>query len=119
MKAELDTEEWLNIGLGESVPVTVYTRNAFLAKAPVNTVARFADRNDLRISGLLWPEARERWANTAYLTQERKGKGQVILFAAHPNQRGYFYGSRQMLVNAILLGPGFGTRFEGPYEENY
>jgi len=119
LKAALDTEEWLNFGLGQSVPVMMYTRNAFLAKAPVNTVARFADRNDLRVSGLLWPEARERWANTAYLTQERKGKGQIILFAGHPNQRGYFYGSRQMLVNAILLGPGFGTRFDGPYEENY
>ncbi|MCD6249293.1 MAG: hypothetical protein J7J98_03030, partial [candidate division Zixibacteria bacterium] len=119
MKAELDTEEWLNFGLGGSVPVMMYTSNAFLAKSPVNTVARFADRNGLRISGLLWPEARERWANTAYLTQERKGKGQVILFAGHPNQRGYFYGSRQMLVNAILLAPGFGARFDGPYEENY
>ncbi len=119
MKAELDREEWLNFGLGESVPVSMYTSSAFLAKAPVNTAARFAKPNDLRISGLLWPEARERWANTAYLTQERKGKGQVILFAAHPNQRGYWYGTRQMLVNAILLGPGFGARFEGPYDENH
>jgi len=117
LKASLDTEEWLSFGLGKSVPVMMYTRNAFLAKSPVKTVARLADENSLRMSGLLWPEARERWANTAYLTQERKGKGQVILFAGHPNQRGYWYGSRQMLVNAILLGPGFGARFEGPYDE--
>ncbi len=113
-KAELDPESWLNFGLGQSVPVSMYTRHALLAKAPVHTAARFADVNDLRVSGLLWPEARERWANTAYLTQERKGKGQIIMFAAHPNVRAYFYGTRQMLVNAILLGPGFGSRFEGP-----
>jgi hypothetical protein len=117
MKTELDTEEWLSFGLGSSVPVMVYSSSAFLAKAPVSTVARFADQNDLRISGLLWPEARERWANTAYLTRERKGKGQVIMFATHPNQRGYWYGSRQMLINAILLGPGFGSSFDAPYDE--
>jgi hypothetical protein len=116
LKADLDQDEWLGFGLGKSVPVTVYTRNAFLAKAPVKTVARLASENELRLSGLLWPEARERWANTAYLTRESKGKGQIIIFATHPNQRAYFYGSRQLLVNAILLGPGFGSRFEGPYD---
>ena len=116
LKAELDPDEWLSIGMGGSVPVTLYTRTALLAKKPIHTVARLADENSLRLSGLLWPEARERWANTAYLTQERKGKGQVILFADDPDQRAYFYGTRQLLVNAILLGPGFGTRFEGPYE---
>ena len=76
-----------------------------------------APENELRISGLLWPEARSRWANTAYATRESVGRGQIVLFATHPNFRAYFYGSRQMLVNAILLGPGFGSRFEGPYEE--
>jgi hypothetical protein len=116
LKAELEPESWLNFGLGKSVPVTLYTRHALLAREPVHTAARLADVNDLRVSGLLWPEARERWANTAYLTQERKGRGQIIMFAVDPNQRAYFYGTRQMLVNAVLLGPGFGSRFEGPYE---
>jgi len=117
LRVDLDAEEWLSFGLGESVPVTLYTDHAFLAKAPVKTVARLAGENQLRISGLLWPEARARWANSAYATRESKGRGQVIMFATHPNQRAYFYGSRQMLVNAILLGPGFGSRFEGPYSE--
>ena len=118
LRADLDPDEWLSFGLGSSVPVTLYTRDAFLAKSPVHTVARLADRNDLRMSGLLWPEARERWANTAYLTRESKGKGQIILFLNDPDERAYFYGSRQLLVNAVLLGPGFGSSFEGPYEQN-
>jgi len=117
MRAELDTEDWLSFGLGKSLPVNLETDDAFLAKAPVKTVARLAPENELRISGLLWPEARARWANTAYATRESVGRGQIILFATHPNFRAYFYGSRQMLVNAILLGPGFGAGFEGPYEE--
>ncbi len=118
MKAELDIEEWLSFGLARSLPVMMYTDDALLAKAPVKTVARLAGEKDLRMSGLLWPEARTRWANTAYTTRESKGRGQVILFATDPNERAYFYGSRQMLVNAILLGPGFGSDFEGPDSEN-
>ena len=119
MRAELDTEDWLAFGLGKTLPVNLDTDDAFLAKAPVKTVARLASENELRISGLLWPEARARWANTAYATRESVGSGQIIMFANHPNFRAYFYGSRQMLVNAILLGPGFGADFDGPYEEGH
>ena len=118
VKAELDTEDWLSFGLNKSLPVMLYTDDAFLAKAPVKTVARLAGEKDLRVSGLLWPEARARWANTAYATRESRGRGQVILFATDPNERAYFYGSRQMLVNAILLGPGLGSEFEGPDRNN-
>ncbi|GIS05009.1 MAG: hypothetical protein CM15mP108_1130 [Gammaproteobacteria bacterium] len=46
--------------------------------------------NDLnvRMSGLVWPEASQRIANSAYLTRERIGDGQVILFSGEPNFRG-------------------------------
>jgi hypothetical protein len=90
----------------KSVPASVYTKNAFMATAPVKTPARFADANNLRMSGLLWPEAQKRWASTAYVTRERKGGGQIILFATDPNMRAYFYGTRKMFVTAILYGPG-------------
>ncbi|RKX24159.1 MAG: hypothetical protein DRP45_08855, partial [Candidatus Zixiibacteriota bacterium] len=115
MNALLDTEHWMSFGLGESVPVMVYSRHAFLANPPVKAVARLADGNDIRLSGLLWPEARERWANTAWATRESKGEGQIILFATNPHMRAYFFGSRQLIVNALLYGPGMGARFEGPY----
>ncbi|MDX9856656.1 MAG: M14 family zinc carboxypeptidase [candidate division Zixibacteria bacterium] len=117
MRADVDTEHWLAYGMSDRVPVMVYTDRAFLSKDPVTTVARFApDGNRLRMSGLLWPEARERWAGTAYLTRERKGKGQVIMFAAAPYTRAYFYGTRQMFVNALLYGPGY-TSSLSPYGE--
>ncbi|UCC43760.1 MAG: hypothetical protein JSU65_11645 [Candidatus Zixiibacteriota bacterium] len=117
LRADLDREDWLAFGMKESVPVMVQSRFAFLAKSPVRTVGRFADINDVRLSGLLWPEARQRLANTAFLTRERKGKGQIIMFAAEPNHRAYFYGTRKLFVNALLYGPGMGTDFEGPYSE--
>ncbi len=111
----IDTTEWLSFGLGERLPVIVYTGNAYLAKSPVKTVARFSDENSIRLSGLVWPEAKNRWANTAYCTREGKGKGQIILFASHPFLRSYFHGSRRLLINAILLGPGMGARWPAPY----
>ena len=105
----LDEEHWLNFGLNEKVPAEFYSSYAYLSKKPVQTAGRFADAEQLRLSGLLWPEARERWANTAYLTRESKGKGQIILFADEPNFRSYFYGTTRLLINAMLLGPGMGT----------
>ena len=105
----LDEEHWLNFGLNEKVPAEFYSSYAYLSKKPVQTAGRFADADQLRLSGLLWPEARERWANTAYLTRESKGKGQIILFADEPNFRSYFYGTTRLLINAMLLGPGMGT----------
>ncbi len=65
---------------------------------------------DLRMSGLLWPEAVERLANAALVTRERKGNGQVILFAASPTFRASTRGTERLLVNAMIYGPGLGTR---------
>jgi hypothetical protein len=46
---------------------------------------------------------------TAYATREGKGRGQIILFEGEPVFRGSFRGSERLFLNAILLGPGFGT----------
>ncbi len=63
----------------------------------------------------MWPEARERWADTAYATVERMGNGQVILFANDPFYRAYYEGSARLLLNAVMLGPGMGTRQPLPW----
>jgi hypothetical protein len=87
----------------------VYTSYAFLAKSNVRVAGRFAAPDKIRLSGLLWPEARRRWSETVYATSERRGDGQVVLFAGYPDFRGYFHGSERLLLNAMFLGPGFGT----------
>lgn len=115
LECSVDTTEWLSYGLDEDLPVLMYTSHAFLSKSPVRTAARLKDKNGIRLSGLIWPEARDRWANTAYCTRESSGKGQVILFSGHPNMRSYFYGSKRLFVNAVLLGPGLGARWPAPY----
>jgi hypothetical protein len=63
----------------------------------------------LRMSGLLWPEAAERLANTAYVTRESVGSGQVILFASNPTFRAAALGTTRLFANAIVYGPGLGA----------
>ncbi len=63
----------------------------------------------LRMSGLLWPEAADRIANSAYVAREQVGSGQVILFAASPTFRASAKGTMRIMANAMVLGPGMGA----------
>jgi hypothetical protein len=63
----------------------------------------------VRMSGLLWPEAVERIANSACLAREEVGDGQVILFASDPIFRASTPGTTRLFINALVCGPGMGT----------
>ena len=109
LRVDLDPEHWLAYGTGARAAVMAQQTDSFLARDPVATAARFGAPGEVHLGGLVWPEAVGRLAQTAYLTQERREKGQIILFANDPNFRGYFWGSRRLFLNAVLLGPGLGT----------
>jgi hypothetical protein len=115
MAADLDPEHWLCFGAGECLPVFISGDFAWMSKRPAATPARLAPENRLRLSGLVWPEARDRWADTAYATVERLGSGQVILFANDPFFRAYYEGNARLLLNAVMLGPGMGARQPLPW----
>jgi hypothetical protein len=68
-----------------------------------------ATRMHLRMSGLVWPEATHRIANSAWVTRESLGRGQIILFASPPTFRGAARGTTRVFLNAVVLGPGLGT----------
>lgn len=112
LSAELDTEQWLNFGLSPRIPVFIENTMPLLAREPVQVAARLAPAAQLRLSGLLWPEARELLAESVYCSRERVGRGQIILFANDPYFRAYFKDTAQMLMNALVLGPGMGTAAE-------
>ena len=63
----------------------------------------------LRMSGLLWPEATHRLANSAYVTREPLGRGQIILFANRPTFRAATLGPARVMLNAMIYGPGYGA----------
>lgn len=110
LAVDADEKHWLSFGVRSPVPVLIDTDYVYLAKSGVQIAGRFAPPGRIRLSGLLWPEARERWSETAFVAREGRGSGQVVLFADTPNFRGYFHGGERFLLNAIFLGPGFGTR---------
>lgn len=106
---------WLSYGLPERLPALFNGSNVLMSKSPVATPVRLQDASKVRMSGLLWPEARQRIANSAYATVERKGNGQVILFANDPFHRAYFQGTGRLMLNAVLLGPGLGANQPIPW----
>jgi hypothetical protein len=115
LRVELDPEAWLGWGLGTELPALAMASDTLVAESPVDVAARFADLPRLHLGGLLWPEAAGRLARTAYATRESKGNGQIVLFLERPEFRGVTLGTRRLLVNAVLYGPGLGTRWSRPW----
>lgn len=115
VRVELDNEMWLSWGMPPEVPALIRAGDTLVAEPPVQVAARFAGVDDLHLGGLLWPEAAGRMAHTAYATREGKGRGQVILFLDDPGFRGWTLGTRRLLLNALLYGPGLGTRWPTPW----
>ncbi len=127
LRVQLDPESWLTTGCGigpanrrevpspEWMPVQVRGDRALVATRPEVVMGAFATEDSLRLSGLLWPEGRQRWAQTAYLTRERVGDGQVILFAATPCSRGVWKSAERAFLNAVILGPSMGAEHPEPY----
>jgi hypothetical protein len=109
VRAEVDTKNWLCFGLAEKMPLLFSGSTAFMSKYPIATGVRLAEADQLRMSGLLWPEARERLAETAFATTESLGNGQVILFANDPTFRSWLAAEERLFLNAVLLGPGMGS----------
>jgi hypothetical protein len=131
LAARVNQEHWLTMGVGETLPILFGSSRVLMAGASAEAPVRFGvltpNRDApsrrigwgpapagsdlrLRMSGLLWPEAALRIANTPFVTRERKGNGQVILFATPPTFRAATLGTTRVLLNAVIYGPGFGAR---------
>jgi hypothetical protein len=115
LKARVDERHWLGFGMGKFMPIMAGGNRVLMSKRPADTPVRLVDEDNLRLSGLLWPEARQRLANSAFVTVERYGRGQVILFASNPTHRGWYPGMERLFLNSVLLGPGMGTNQEMPW----
>ncbi|MCH2105296.1 MAG: hypothetical protein MK291_01490, partial [Planctomycetes bacterium] len=112
---EARQESWLTAGAGERVPVLFGGSSVYLTPAGVETAVRFAPAADVRLSGLLWPEAAERIGDSAWLTRESMGDGQVILFTSMPGFRGFHFTTARFFGNAVVLGPGLGASAPIPW----
>jgi hypothetical protein len=73
---------------------------AFETTGPdARTIARFADSNDLLLSG--WLLGGEKLANKGAIVEVKMGKGRVIMFAFRPQYRGQSIATLPFLFNAI------------------
>ncbi len=129
-----DQQHWLTFGVEETLPLLYGDQPVLMSDDKSEAVVRIGvispddsfqaehassafgwstiptgHKLTVRMSGLLWPEAAQRVANSAYLTRERLGRGQIILFSGEPNFRGSARGSNRLLLNAIVYGAGLGT----------
>ena len=130
VSARVDNEHWLTFGADDVVPVlygnypilmTGGNSQAALRIGELipneNSVSKTINWSQIpsgydlnvRMSGLVWPEASQRIANSAYLTREKVGKGQIILFSGEPNFRGSARGTNRLWLNAVVYGSGLGT----------
>ena len=130
VSARADSENWLTFGAEDVVPV-LYGNNPILMTGGNSTavlrIGELIPNEDsetktinwsqipsgydlnVRMSGLVWPEASQRIANSAYLTREKIGKGQIILFSGEPNFRGSARGTNRLWLNAVVYGSGLGS----------
>lgn len=115
LRVELHDESWLTHGLGAEATVMFRGDDSLVATPPATVAARLAEPGRLHLGGLLWPEAAARLAGTGYAVREGVGRGQVILFASEPAFRRWMRESERLLINAVLLGPGLGTRWSRPW----
>ena len=130
VSARVDSENWLTFGSEDVVPVLygnypiLMTGGNSLAALRIGELIPNEDAEtktinwsqipsgydlNVRMSGLVWPEASQRIANSAYLTREKAGKGQIILFSGEPNFRGSARGTNRLWLNAVVYGSGLGT----------
>jgi hypothetical protein len=103
--ADLEPEHFLRFGYGDG-PLAVQVASTYVfAASPTGTnVARIRREKPL-LSGFAWPEAESRLRGAAYLVDEPRGKGHVVLFADDPNFRNYWRGLEKLFTNALLLAP--------------
>ena len=127
----VDNKHWLSFGAPDVLPILYGNYPVLMTGRNAEAVIRigsYEDNNEvqdyrtinwssippgkdlnIRMSGLVWPEAAQRIANSAYLTRERVGKGQIILFSGEPNFRGSARGTNRLWLNAVVYGAGLGT----------
>jgi hypothetical protein len=108
LRVLLDTEHWLSAGTDGEIGVLVEGSRVFspMTLDDGSNVGRYADLDDLVLSGIVWEEARPQLANKAFLVHEPVGSGQIVGFAEDPNYRAYTEATQLLFINAVLLGPG-------------
>jgi hypothetical protein len=105
-KVVLDPDHWMAFGLPEEMAVLKRGERGFALTDRGVNVAVFAEESLL--SGYAPPDFEEKLSKKAWLVVEGVGRGQAVLFADSPLYRMFLESEHQLVLNAIVLGTGFG-----------
>jgi hypothetical protein len=108
LRVLLDTDHWLSAGTDGDIGAMVEGSRIF---SPITldagtNVGRYADEDDLVLSGIVWDDAQPQLASKAFLIHQPVGRGQLVAFAEDPTYRAYAETTELLFINAVLLGPG-------------
>jgi hypothetical protein len=108
LRVLLDTDHWLAAGTDGEIGAFVQGSRVFrpITLDEGNNVGRYADLDELVLSGTVWEESQPQLASKAFLIHQGVGGGQIIAFAEDPNYRAYTEATQLLFINAVLLGPG-------------
>lgn len=107
LRADVDAEHWLSAGVASELPVLAVGSDIYapLRRDLGTTVARFAEADRLRLSGVIWEDARRQFAYKPFVVVQPRGAGFVVAFTQDPNVRGYLDGLAPLFANAVFRAP--------------
>jgi len=104
VRVELNRGHFLTLGYEPDQVVLHNSDLIFSASSEGTHVAAYAKEN-LRVSGFLWPDTERRLAGSPYLIAEKLGRGHVFLFADDPNFRLLWPRLTRLFMNGVFLAP--------------
>lgn len=107
LRAEVDREHWLTAGIAAELSVLMVGSDIYAPprRDLATTVVRFAERDRLRRSGVVWPDSERQLALKPFVVVQNSGAGLVIAFTQDPNVRGYLDGLAPLFANALFRAP--------------
>ncbi len=105
----LDRTHWLTQGYDQSRMTVMMAGSTFLKLSRRGSnVAVFPAKGPFHRAGFVWPDNTERFLrNTAYVIEEPIGGGHLVAFVGEPWFRGWWRAMDKLVMNAIVLGPGY------------
>jgi Zinc carboxypeptidase len=109
LRVVVDTDHWLSAGQDEESQAMIEGNRVFapLRLSSGRNVGRYAAKDRLIASGLIWPENQDLLIEKAFLMHQPAGQGHVIAFAEDANYRAFSEATMLLFMNAVLLGPAY------------
>ncbi len=104
VRAEFNTAHFLTTGY-EPSQVVMHNSDLIFTPSRDGTAAVSYSKENLRLSGFVWPETEKRLAGSPYLIAEKLGRGHVLLFADDPNFRLLWPRLTRLFLNGVWLAP--------------